>query len=334
MAMLRRVMLLSLGALSCLVLGACSSDEETPPDTRAGDIRTNDVWKNGMQLTGTVRIIAPAVVEIEAGATIRCSKGTQIQIGGTLRKAAGARSKITCTEWDGLVVAQAGTLSLEDFDLENAKVGIQTTEGSGESTAKKTSITNSVKPFLVGKDSKLTLEDVKASAPKTVAAEDQSVGFVYGTLLAKKLDYDAQGNEGIQIRDGGSAEIEDSTVHATGGGDMVSAYKAKSLKLTYSKLSGAHCGPHIEGIDSFTIDHVTSENNTYGLTVYLAGAGPNVVSNSNLNGAAAWLDLQGDHGPITISNVFTGGGEPVIKNTEPPTIENKASAPIGDAQPR
>jgi hypothetical protein len=285
-------------------------------------------------LTGTVRIIAPAVVDLEPGATITCSKGTQIQVGGTLRKAAGARAKISCPEWDGIVVAQSGTVNVEDLDIENAKTGIQTTEGASDSTLKNTAITNSLKPFLVAKASKLVLEDVTATAQQNVADNEQSIGFVYGTLVAKKLDYDAGPNDGIQLRDGGDAEIEDSTIHGVGAHDMVSAYEAKSLKLAYSTLSGGHCGPHIQGIDTFTIDHITSEQNLYGITIYKAGAGPNVVSNSNLSGDIAWLDLQGDHGPVSFTNVFTGGGDPVIMNTDPPAALDKASAPIADAKPR
>jgi hypothetical protein len=331
--MLRSVTLLSAAALSCLCFVGCSSDEGTTPETRSGDIRANETWKNGLELTSTVRIIGPAVVEIEAGATIKCTKGTQILVGGVLRKAAGARAKIACSEWEGIVVAQGGKVELEDFDIENPLTGIHTTPGAAESTLKKVSITKSVKPFTIDKDSKLVLDDVKASAPAEVAAEVQSIAEIRGTLVATKLDYDATTNEGLSVRDGGSAEITDSFIHGKGGLDMVSSYGGKSLKLSYSKLSGAHCGPHMQGIDSFEIDHITSENNTYGITIYEAGAGPNIVKDSNLSGVAAWLDLKGPHGPITFENVFTGGSKALITETEPPTI-NEATASIPGAAPR
>jgi hypothetical protein len=330
--MLRSVTLLS-AALACLSFTACSSDDAATPDTRSGDIRADDTWKNGLELSNTVRIIGPAVVVIEAGATIKCSKGVQIQVGGVLRKAAGAKAKIACPEWEGIVVAQGGKVELEDFDLENPLGGITTTPGAADSTLTRASITKSVRPFTVGKDSKLVLDDVKATAPAEVAADVQSIAEIRGTLIARKLDYDAVTNEGLSIRDGGSAEIVDSFIHGKGALDMVSSYGGKSLKLSYSKLSGAHCGPHMEGIESFEIDHITSENNTYGITIFEAGAGPLVVRDSNLSGVAAWLDLKGPHGPITFENVFTGGGDALIAGTDPPTIK-KASATIPGAAPR
>lgn len=332
----RRVILSSVAlvALALVPLPACSSDDGAQPDTRAGDIRTNDVWKNGVELTGTVRIIAPAVVEIEPGAAIKCAPGAQILVGGTLRKAAGTRSKIACAEWGGIVVAQGGKVELDGFELENAAIGIDTTEGAADSSLTNASIKGSLKPFRVGTKSKLTLTKVDAVVPSKVDDNVISIAEVRGTLVASRLDYDAGTNEGISLKDGGEAVIEDSNLHGTNGQDMVSAYKAKSLKLSYSTLTGAHCGPHIEGIDSFTIDHITSEKNTYGLTIYGAGAGPNVVKDSNLSGDAAWLDLQGDHGPITFENIHFGGGKEVIMNTDPPTLPPNAPAPIANAKPR
>jgi hypothetical protein len=330
--MLRSVTLLS-AVLSCLSIAGCSSDDAATPNTRAGDIRANETWKDGLELTSTVRIIGPAVVEIAAGATIKCTKGVQIQVGGVLRKAPGAKAKIACSDWEGIVVAQGGKVELEDFDLENPLVGINTTPGAAESTLKKVAITKSLKPFSVGKDSTLVLEDVKATTPSEISPDVQSIAEIRGTLVARKLDYDAATNEGLSVRDGGSADISDSFIHGSGGLDMISSYGGKSLKLSYSKLSGAHCGPHIQGIDAFEMDHIVSESNTYGITIYEAGAGPHIVKDSNINGIAAWLDLQGPHGPISFENVFTGGANALIKETDPPTIK-EASAAVGGAGPR
>jgi hypothetical protein len=332
--MLRSVTLVSVAALSCLGIAGCSSDEgdAATANARAGDIRTNETWTNGLELTGTVSIIG-AVVEIAPGATIKCTKGVRIQIAGTLKKAPGARSKIACSDWDGILVAQGGKVELEDFEMENATTGIETTDGAADSFVKKSTITNSLHPFEVRKNSKLTVEDVKATTPKQVADNQRSITEVFGTFIAKKLDYDAGPSEGIQLLQGGVAEIEDSFVHGTGGQDMVSAYDAKSLKLSYSKVTGAHCGPHIQGIDTFTIDHLLSENNTYGITIYkAAGAGPFVVKDSNLSGGAAWLDLQGTEAAITFDNVYVSGSE-VIKDTTPPNV-TKASGPVPGVGPR
>ena len=328
--------LVSIAGLACLGLSGCSSDEAAAPETRAGDIRTNDVWKDGVELTGAVSIYPGSTVDIAAGATVKCSPGIRVIVGGTLRKAAGARSKISCAGdgWTGLVVAQGGKIELEGFDIENASVGIETTEGAGDSTLTDTTIKNSVRPFLVGKKSKLTLTKVNAIAPRTPPADTVSISDVKGVLVASRLEYDAGPNEGVSIKDGGEATIEDSRIYGSNGFDMVSTYGAKSLKLSYSILSGAHCGPHIEGVDSFTIDHVTSEKNTYGLTIFAAGAGPNIVKDSNISGTAAWLDLQGEHGPLTFENVYYSGGKEQIQNTSPPTLGPKPTAPISGAGPR
>lgn len=330
----RALLLPSLLALGSVSFVGCSSDEAAPPETRAGDIRTADVWKDGLELTGTVRVIAPAVVEIAPGATIRCAPGVQILVGGTLKKAAGAVSKITCDDWGGIVVAQGGKIDLDGFEIENAQVGLETTEGAADSSLTNGRIQNALKPFLVGTKSKLTLTKVDVVVPHKVPDNVLSIADVRGSLVASRLDYDAGPNEAISLKDGGEAVIEDSNIHGTNGQDMVSAYRAKSLKLSYSTLTGAHCGPHLEGIESFTIDHVTSEKNTFGLTIYGAGNGPNIVKDSNLSGDSAWLDLQGDHGPITFENVYFSGGKEIVINTPPTTLPQKAPAPIPSAKPR
>src|SRR5262245_60743228 len=98
--MLRRVTLLSVAALSCLGFVGCAADDgaDKAANARTGDIRADDTWCTGLELTGTVNIIG-ANVTIAPGATIKCTKGVRIQIAGTLRKAPGAKAKITCAEW-------------------------------------------------------------------------------------------------------------------------------------------------------------------------------------------------------------------------------------------
>jgi len=77
----------------------------------------------------------------------------------------------------------------------------------------------------------------------------------------------------------------------------------------------------------------TSEDNIYGITIYAASVeGPHIIKDSNFAGTAAWLDLQGDHGPITFENVFTTGEETILR-TDPPTI-TRAPARIEGAGPR
>lgn len=324
--------LLALGGAS-----SCSSSDSTDSNVRVGDIRTNDVWKNGTKLTGVVRIFEGATVQIEPGARITCSEAAMIQVGGTVRVKAGANhATITCARWPGFQVVTNGSLDIEGLDIENADVGVDTTENAGAVTLTDSQILTSTRPFRVGAGTTMTLNKVKATTPTTLGAYDTSVGQVFGTLIAKHLTYDANTHEGIMVEGGGTLDMEDSTLKGQNGKDLVSAYRgAKSVKVSYSHLSGAHCGPHMEGVDSFVFDHVTSESNLYGITIYKTSTvGPFIVKDSNINGIVAWLDLQGDHGALEFTNVFATGGNETIAKTDPPKTLTKAPAKIEGAGPR
>src|SRR5262249_30273672 len=97
---------LALMALLMAALPSCSSSDDSGPPTREGDIRANEVWKNGLKLTGVVRIFEGATVEIEPGARITCVNPALIVVGGTLRVAStGKHATIACSHWGGLKVA-------------------------------------------------------------------------------------------------------------------------------------------------------------------------------------------------------------------------------------
>lgn len=339
--MLRRILpvaLLSVGVFSC----GSSEPEVESPATKFGDIRTNEVWKDGHRLTGVVRIFEGATVEIEVGAKITCTEAVLVQVGGTLRVASGDKhAKIVCPRWRGLQVAQNGSLAIQGLDIENAEVGVDTTNGAGAVELSDSSILATIRPFRVGAGSTLTLTRVKATTPTKLGEYESSVSEVFGKLVAKFLSYEANTSEGIMVQKGGEADIEDSVLSAKHGLDLVSMYGGKSLRLRYSTLKGAHCGPHLGASQdeekrlpgTLEIDHVTSEDNVYGITIYAASAeGPHVIKDSNFTGAAAWLDLQGDHGPITFENVFVTGGETIL-NTDVPKI-TRAPARIEQAGPR
>lgn len=325
-------------------LSACASSDDSAVNDKEkiGDIRQNQVWRDGDNLTGLIRIFEGATVEIEPGARITCVEAAQIQVGGLLRvKSPGKRATIRCPRWRGILVASRGNVELDGIDLENPEVGVETTKGAGAVDVVNSSITSSVRPFRVGAESKLTASNVTITTPTTLQDFDVSVTEVYGTFIAKRLDYEANTNEGIMVMKGGEVDIEDSTLKAKNGYDLVSSYGGKSVKIRYTTMRGAHCGPHIaESKDaekrptgSIEIDHVTSESNIYGITIYSASVeGPHLVKDSNFQGAGAWLDLQGPHGPLNFQNVFTEGAETML-NTDPATI-TKASARIEAAKPR
>lgn len=325
-------------------VSACSSDAETTNSReKVGDIRQNQTWTTGTKLVGVVRIVEGVTVEIEPGARIGCTEAAQIQLGGTLRaKGSGKRITLTCSGWRGILVARNGSIDFDGVDLENPEVGIETTKGAGTVTLNDSTITNSVRPLRVGAESTVTVTKSKFTTPTTLTTDfNVSVTEVYGTLIAKYLEYEANTNEGIMTMRDGVVDIEDSTLTGSAGYDLVSSYGGKSVKVRYTTMRGAHCGPHIaESKDadkaptgSLEIDHVTSENNIWGITIYATSVqGPVSIKDSNFQGVSGWLDLQGPHGPLVFDNVFINGNQQVA-NTDPPTI-NKATARIEDAKPR
>lgn len=313
---------------------APAPNDPSPALARAGEIRKNDTWTDGVTLTGTVSIAAGAVVDIAPGATVKCAEGATILVGGELRVRATASkpAKITCGSWQGILLAKGGKIDAEGLTIENAATAIAMTEGAADSRFVSGSILQSVNPFMVAKASSLVVDQSKIVVPAKTNPNTVSQPEIRGSLKATKIDYDASNNEGISVKDGGELVIEDSIIHGQNGFDMVSAYDGKRLEVRYSILKGGHCGLHIQGLDTFLVDHVSSEENTYGITLYKSGAGPNTISSSNVTGLAAWLDFQGDHGPITMENIYVTGNE-IMKGGPAPTI-TKASAPIADAKPR
>jgi len=335
--MLRRIALLTLiaaGLISCSDEGSSSDEGTAGDDGKSGDIRASEVWKDGVKLTGVVRIYEGATVEIEPGAKIDCTEAAQIQVGGTLRvKATAEHATISCPRWRGIVVAQNGQLDIDGLDLENAEYAIETTKGAGAVNVTDSSLLAAVHPFTVGPESKLSLTRVKATASTRLLEGESSVSEVRGVLVAKYLEYNSNTNEGIMLKEGGEADIEDSVLEGKAE-DLVSSYGGKSLKLRYSTLRGAHCGPHLQAIGTTEIDHITSEGNLFAITIYGASVeGPHVIKDSNFIGVTAWLDLQGDHGPLAFENVYVEGSE-VILNTAPPATLTKAPARIEGAGPR
>ncbi len=334
--MLRSVLL---GVVLAALAGCSSSGEDATGggaagDARTGEIRGADVWKDGLVLTGTVTIAAGADVEIEPGATITCAPGATLFVAGTLRaKAAASHAKITCERWSGLVVSAGGRVDLEGVELENGALGLAMATGAAASTFRDGAIVGSLKPLTLAPSTKLNIASSRLSTPAKVGAEDISISAIEGSLVASRIDYDANGNEGVSVKKGGELDLQDSTFHGTNAQDLVSAYGAKHLKIAYSTFLGAHCGLHVQPSESFEIDHVTSDSNIYGITIYGSGNGPNTVKASNFTGSAAWLDFQGDNGAITFDGVYTSGSQ-VLTGGPAPKVSNPAVAPNSDAKPR
>jgi hypothetical protein len=348
--MLLREMKVSAVVGVALVLSAlvgCSSDTEATADPRerVGDIRQSQTWKNGTRLTGVIRIVEGVTVDIEPGARISCTEAVQILLGGTLRvKSAGNHATISCPGWRGILVAKNGTLDLEGIDLENPETGIESTPGAGAITIKDSSISNSVRPFRVGRDSTVTATKVSVTTPTTLKQQfDVSSSEITGTFIAKYLEYQANSNEGIMALKDGTIDIEDSTLRGVGGYDLVSSYGGKSVKVRYTTMEGAHCGPHIafskdeekKPTGLLEIDHVTSRNNIFGITIYAIDPNaPHVIKDSNFQGITSWLDVNGPRPTnLTFQNVFVEGT--VTKDpADPDPNVVPAAGKIENAKPR
>lgn len=348
--MLRRSLALALTLVACSsssdnTNNGTSGGTTTPPDGIVGDVRESVTWEDGTKLAGVVRIVEGTTVTIAPGAKITCNDATQILVGGTIKVDAKAKhASISCAKWTGITVAANGRLDIDGLDIENAAVGYQTTAKAGDCTVKNSKITTSVRPFLVNADSKLVLDHVDASVPATVGQFDKSYVEVFGTLEARYLTYEAQGNEGIMTKDGGNTTITDSKLTAHGGQDLVSSYNGATLNVSYTTMEGAHCGVHLQGVTgSATFDHITSTGNLFGVTIY--GAATATVKNSNLSGSIAWLDMQGDHGDIflgegnSIANNSAGTAPNAIIGTPIPTDPAKSmpvdgTPPVQGAGPR
>ena len=234
-------------------------------------------------------IAAGADVEIAPGATITCAAGETLFVAGTLHaRAASTHARITCERWAGLVVSAGGRVDLEgvELELENGTLGLGMAAGASAST------------FTDAPSTKLGIAKAKLSTPVKVAAEDISVSAIEGALVASHIDYDANGNEGISVKKGGELDLRDYVPREERPGPRL-GLRRQAPQDAFSTFLGAHCGLHVQPSESFEIEHVTSDSNVYGVTIYGSGNGPNTVTASNFTGSAAWVDFQGDNGAIT-----------------------------------
>ena len=330
--------------LGALLLTACSGAVPTP-DGGAPDaglvVPADETWAGGKHLAAAVTIPAGRVVELAPGATVTLDAAVTVTVSGTLRGASAGALK--GSGWGGLVVASGGVVSLTGVDLVGATTALDV-RGGGRATFSSGAITGAPTPFVMAAGATLALSRVSvtgASSPSTIA----------GQFDAARLDYQKVGGaEGLVLNDPQAvASISDSTFEGTttGSGDFIVSAAARSLHIEYSTIRGAHCGFHFGAIGQFVIDHVTSgglaasavpgDTNAWGGMFYGAGAGPNVISNSNFVDTGADLDLQGANGTLTILNTHTGGKDvlaPSANTNFSWTPAEHAAMPILDAQPR
>jgi hypothetical protein len=285
----------------------------------------NEQWADGKTIAANLTIAAGATVEINPGAVVTLGSNVAITIKGTLKVSSAAQhAKLTSTaSWVGIVVAQGGSLVVDGLDIEKAANAIWTQTGNAAATVQN-GIIDAQTPFKMEVGSKLSIvkTKVKASAGSAMA----------GTFTASYMEYDKTTASGLTLNDpAGSMTFTDSILKGAGGGDYVISSAGKLVKLEYTVVSGSHCGLHFSGVDQYSLDHVSLDQNSYGAMLYGSGAGPNSITASNVQGTEYNLDMNGTNGPLTIDGSYLA---PAAKTVGTPDPTNAAADRLADAQPR
>lgn len=295
-------------------------DAPPPEGTPVG----NETWADGKKIDANITISAGATVTIAPGAVVTVATGVAITVKGKLTVAATTtHSKLTGTNWTGLVIGNGGTLEADGLDIENAASALWTQAGNVDAKLTNGNI-SAATPFKMEAGSKLSIakSKVKATAGSAIA----------GTFTASFMEYDKGTNAGLTLNDpAGSMTFSDSTLKGGGGGDYVISSAGKLVKIEYTTISGSHCGLHFTAVDQFILDHVSDDTNSYGAMLYGSGAGPHSIISSNVRSTDKDLDMQGDNGPLKIDKSFTGGKNTLATNA---TVTNGATNPVADAKPR
>jgi hypothetical protein len=320
------------------LMAGCAGGAAAPVDPNA--------LADGTHLTDSLDVAAGSTISIAPGAHLVVDKDVTITIHGTLKVASAARHAriapaTTGDTWVGLVVATGGTLDADGLDLDGVTKALHVMPGAAGARYDHGTISNVEVPFDVEAGGRLD------TSHATVVAATFASG-VGGELHGSYLDYEKAGlGGGIVMNDPAALfEIADSKLHAApgpGGGDYVISLASKLVHVSYTTITGAHCGFHFDAVDRFEIDHVTdgAESptgagglNNYGAMLYGSGAGPNVISNSNFDDSEVNLDFQSVNGPLTITNTFTTGKNSQADGMWTWAPADVATAPIADAKPR
>jgi len=209
-------------------------------------------WNSSTVLKGEVTIPVGQSVTVEPNTKIVVKDGTRITINGTLSAPAGLA--LTGKSWIGLVIT--GSAVISNF------------QESGAS-----------KSFQVGPNGSLTINGGTISG---IGGASE----VEGTLLADSLRYDKGDGGGINSNNGtGSITINHSVLTGAGRntGDFFGLYGAKSISLTNSTMTGAHCAFHVLGVQNMKLDRDTISGNSYGFMMYgSSDVGVKTITNTKI----------------------------------------------------
>ena len=228
---------------------------------------------------------------------------------------------MTGTTWQGLIVGPGGTLDVDGIEISGAAAAIWTQKANIGATIKD-GIISAATPFKMEPGSALTVDH------STVTATSGSA--IAGTFVATYVTYDKTTGPGLTLADAaGTMSITDSTLKGAGGGDYVIANQGTAVNVSYTTITGSHCGFHFQPVAKFTIDHVSVTGNSYGAMLYGSTTGGAITSSNFRDNSTVDIDYTAGavNGPVTIDSSFM---------TAPTNITptNPAGAAIADAAPR
>jgi len=209
-------------------------------------------WSSVTSLKGDVTIPVGQTVTVAPNSKITLPSGTKITVLGTLLAPQGLT--LIGSSWSGLTVI--GSATLTRFN----EIGAQT-------------------PFRVGTSGILTIHGGAISG--ILGSSD-----VEGQLFADGITYDKGSGGGINASNGtGSITVDRSILKGAGRdtGDFFGLYNAKSITLTNSQMTGAHCAFHVINLTNMKLDHDSIHGNSYGFMMYgSTDAGVKVITNTSI----------------------------------------------------
>lgn len=239
--------------------------------------KTSLLWNSQTQIKGTVTIPVGETVVVAPHSVINLSPGSQIVVKGELLAPAGLT--LAGTNWSGLIVLGSATISA--FNESGAKM-----------------------PFQVAREGKLTIHG------GTITGVNGS-SEVEGQLIADGITYNKGSGIGISSNNGSAdITIDHSSLLGAGrnSGDFFGIYGAKSITLTNSQMTGAHCAFHVMGLQNMKLNNDNIHDNSYGFMMYGSSTiGTRSITNTSIANNNFGFDEGGastKNGVITISHSY------------------------------
>lgn len=239
--------------------------------------RTSLLWNSQTQIKGTVTIPVGETVTVAPHSVIKLSPGSQIVVNGELLAPGGLT--LVGTNWNGLIVVGSATISA--FNESGAMM-----------------------PFRIAGGGKLTIHG------GTISGVNGS-SEVEGLLIADGITYNKGSGIGISSNNGtADISINHSTLLGAGrnSGDFFGIYGAKSITLTNSQMTGAHCAFHVMGLQNMKLINDNIHDNSYGFMMYGSSTiGTRSITNTSIANNNFGFDEGGastKNGVITISHSY------------------------------